>query len=139
MSVLQSVPMAHDLPPFWDGVPVEWSDWSNGRTTLAYHATAAELACDKCGAVDENQVTKGKRPPPEGATFEGRAFVKRTKSGRAYGITTKVDAWPVYDLAAFRCRHCGHDRVLDERTGETWDLDPDDYQDNGSWPTDTLF
>lgn len=38
-------------------------------------------------------------------------------------------------LLAFRCA-CGRDEVRDERTGETWVLDPSDYGTAGSTHTD---
>lgn len=53
----------HDLPPLWDGVPVDWREWSRINTTLIHHAEAEDLACDKCGAVDELDVTFGRRGP----------------------------------------------------------------------------
>lgn len=138
VSPLQLVPAVHDLPPAWDGVLVTWGEWSSGRSTLAHHVPADQLACDECGTVDEKTVNFGRRPPEPGATFKADRR-KRTRTGHIYSVTEEVPAWPVKDLFAFRCRHCGHDTISDERTGETWDLDASDYGDTGSWPTETLF
>lgn len=127
----------HDLPPSWDGVPVEWSGWSTHRTSLAYHATPDQLACRKCGSVDESLINWGKRPPAA-ATYPGTR-TKTTRSGHRYEVAAEVPAWPVRDIWAARCRHCRHDVVTDERTGEVWDLDDEDYGPAGSTPSDVLF
>lgn len=110
----------YDLPPSWDGVPVTWGQWTKHRTTLAYHLPAEALACEQCGSVDERAVNWGTRPPAAEADNRGPFH-------------------PLRDLCALRCRHCGHDQVLDERTDETWDLGPEDYTAEGSTPIETLF
>lgn len=135
---LRPVPQPADMPPSWDGVPVKWSEWSEVRTTLALHAKPEQLACRECGAVDESLVCFGTRPPPEGAT-ELVPVQRRTRSGKPYQVVEVNPAWPVRDLWAYRCRHCGHDQVEDKRTGELWDLGPEDYTAEGSTPADTLF
>lgn len=53
----------HDLPPLWDGVPVDWREWSRIDSTLPLHVPAEDLACEKCGAVDEHDVAFGRRGP----------------------------------------------------------------------------
>lgn len=126
-----------DLPPFWDGEPVEWSEWSSLRTTLPLHLPADSFACDQCGAVDESLFCFGKRPPVEATVTTTRA--KTTRSGHEYSVVCEVPSWPVRDLFAARCRHCGHDVVTDLRTDERWDLDESDYTADGSRPADTLF
>lgn len=119
-----------DLPPYWDAVPVTWKGWQTGRTTLQLHLPASALACGECGCVDEPKVNMGIRPPA--APTVRVPVVKRTKSGRQYTRATDVESWPVADLAASRCRHCGHDIVTDQRTGQCWDLDDTDYEPKGS-------
>ncbi len=137
--MLKLVHDRRDLPPSWDGVLVEWSEWSEGRTTLIHHAPPESLACAECGTVDEPIISFGKRPPADGVTFTTDK-TRHTKSGRAYTWgTEEVPAWPVNDLIAARCRHCAHDVVTDRRTGERWDLDETDYGPDGSINTDTLF
>ena len=135
---LRGLPPVPDMPPKWDGVPVKWSEWSNVRTTLALHAKPETLACRECGTVDESMVCFGTRPPPEGAP-ELVPVQRRTRSGKPYQSVEFNPARPVRDLWAYRCRHCGHDQVEDKRTGELWDLGPEDYTAEGSTPTDTLF
>lgn len=127
-----------DLPPFWDGVPVTWDAWSDVRSTLILHVPAEAMACDQCGAVDENLIAWGLRPPAEATYMTTK--VKTLKSGRKYDRQVEVEAWPVRDIYAARCRHCGHDRVTDTRTDEVWDLDETDYVPEGSYEhNDTLF
>ena len=103
-----------DLPISWDGEPVIWSEWDKGRTTLTLHLPVDQVACDQCGALDDRDTSTG----------------------------TRVTGWakrPSRDLHASRCRHCGHDTVLDLRTDECWDLEPEDYMPDGSQPPTTLF
>ena len=127
----------HDLPVSWDGEPVTWHGWSDARSTLILHVPAEQMACDQCGAVDESLINWGTRPPEHPA--ETRYVQKRLKSGRTYESLQEAPTYPVRDIWAARCRHCGHDTVHDERTNETWDLDAEDYADHGSTPPDTLF
>lgn len=51
----------YDLPPLWDGVPVEWGEWRRYDTTLVLHADVEDLACDQCGALGESDLAFGKR------------------------------------------------------------------------------
>ena len=130
---------AHDLPVSWDGVPVTWRPWSDARSTLAYHASDEELACEQCGLIDEPITTSGLRPALDRAT-RAELRTRHTRSGHPYTVAVDVPTTPVYDLHTFRCRGCGHDTVLDDRTGELWDLEPDDYGPDGSTDTkDTLW
>jgi len=126
-----------DLPPFWDGAPVEWSEWSAGGTSLAWHIPADQLACPECGAVEEPAVCFGKRPPESPTVMSTRT--KTTRSGRKYAVPHEIKAWGVRDLIAARCRHCNHDVVTDLRTDERWDLDESDYTAEGSYPVGMLF
>lgn len=136
---LWGVPTTNDLPPKWDGVPVTWGEWIDTRSSLDWHLPVTELACGQCGGLSGRMVCLGIRPPAEGATMTAERE-KRTKSGYIYTATVEVPAWPIIDLHAFRCRDCGHDTVHDERTDEHWDLDPDDYGDEGSTENkETLF
>lgn len=138
MIPLAPVPQPQDLPPRWDGEPVTWTPWADHRTTLALHAKPEQLACHKCGTVDESLVCFGTRPPPPG-DMETVPLRRHTRSGHPYESLRQVPARPVRDLTAYRCRHCSHDQVQDRRTGELWDLGPEDYGPQGSTPIDTLF
>ena len=50
-----------DLPPLWDGVPIEWGEWKRHDSTLVLHLPVDQIACDKCGALDESDVAFGRR------------------------------------------------------------------------------
>lgn len=129
---LTLLPRVHDLPPRWDGRTVEWGPWQQVRTSLPFHVPLDQQACTTCGLIDEPLTAGGKVLPLPGETFEW-PDVRTLPSGRTYTRGTKrVPAWPVLCLVAFRCPGCGADRVHDERTGETWDLDASDYGDAGS-------
>lgn len=138
MSRLTLVHSRHDLPPFWDGVPVTWAPWSDHRSTLTLHVPADQMACDKCGAVDESLISWGTRPAPKGETITINQ-TKKTRSGRKYAVAAEVPSWPIADIYAARCRHCGQDFVTDTRTDERWDLDESDYTPQGSYPADSLW
>jgi hypothetical protein len=119
---------AHDLPPLWDGRPVQWSDWTDeaglaGRTTLVFHVPADHWACTGCGWIRDSEL---------------RAVGTLLPGG---GVT---DMWPHVRLVVRRCPGCHLDEVTDIDTGEVWDLEDTDYTDAGSWPDDiptqgTLF
>lgn len=112
---LWGIPAQHDLPPSWDGVPVTWGEWGTSDSSLAYHLPLDQLACTMCGSLAGVRINWGTRYDDE----EGRQ---------------------IRNLWVARCEDCGHDTVHDEGTDETWDLDPDDYGDEGSTETkDTLF
>ncbi|WP_102158706.1 hypothetical protein [Zhihengliuella halotolerans] len=133
---LHAQPSRRELPPKWDGVPVRWGRWSAHRTTLPLHSKPNDLVCHECGAVDERMINFGTRPPAPGAMFT----VPRYRPGRKIGVVGRVPAWAVRDLIAFRCRHCRHDQVHDQRTGDVWDLDGSDYGPEGSTESrDTLW
>ena len=127
----------NDLPPAWDGVPITWHGWTAHRSTLPLHVPADALCCRKCGAVGENLINWGTRPPAEPTWIIDKELT--TKSGHRYRAPREVQSWPVRDIYAARCRHCRHDVVTDERTGEVWDLDESDYGPDGSTEKDTLF
>ncbi|UYM26626.1 hypothetical protein SEA_BAUER_77 [Arthrobacter phage Bauer] len=133
---LRLVHSRYDLPPSWDGLKVAWDAWSDVRTTLPLHLPAEDMACDKCGTVDEFLIAWGLRDPAEPTCTTTRT--KTTRSGRKYDVQVEVPARPMRDIYAARCRHCSHDIVTDTRTNERWDLDETDYGPEGS-TSDTLF
>jgi len=105
---------AHDLPPAWDGLPVEWRGWGATPTTLGYHLPLDAIACRRCGSLDEQLHNVGvvDLGPSDDAEDSGR-YIR---------------------LLAFRCPDCRHDQVLDQDDDELWDLDESDYGDDGSVP-----
>lgn len=96
----------HDLPPAWDGEPVQWRGWQETQTSMRFHALDG---CEKCGVVNEPSSNIGRRPNVE-------------------GIEWMNGGW----LVAYRCPDCGHDTVHDQRDDTYWDLTPEDYLDDGS-------
>jgi hypothetical protein len=126
---------AHDLPPSWDGLRVDWSPWEvSGHSSLVFHAPADQFACTGCGWIPDTQLRATGRVHAEpGATFSVYPHARARRK-------TKVPAWPIARLVASRCTGCGLDQVTDVETGEVWDLDECDYTDAGSWPeVDALF
>jgi len=112
---LWGMPAQNDLPPSWDGAPVEWWGWGSTDSSLAYHLPLDQLACTLCGSLAGARINWGSRHDPA----EGRQ---------------------IRNIWAARCEDCGHDQVHDTLTKETWDLDPDDYGPDGSTETkETLF
>lgn len=100
---------AHDLPPRWDDMRVEWEPWqAETFTTAVFHLPLKDLACRACGNLGQRQTTRGRFPDDE---LHGH----------------------VVRLWAYRC-DCGLDQVLDglDADGQMWDLDDTDYGDEGS-------
>ena len=97
------------LPAYWDGMPVEWGDLAVTRGSLDLHLPPK---CDACGSTTA--------PYRAGGTLTLGAD---KRSGR-----------PLRRLALYaqRCRVCQHDVIYDERTGQSWDLGPEDYGPQGS-------
>jgi hypothetical protein len=54
-----SLTRLHDLPPSWDGQPVEWSGWEAYTTTAELHLPLDQLACKACGSLGREAVTIG--------------------------------------------------------------------------------
>lgn len=94
------------LPISWDGDPVEWGPWE---------PTVPILICDR---------SRRRRAWDSICAGCGRSSIAAPMCwGKRRGIR---------DLVAFRCTGCGHDSVLDRRTGEAWELGPEDYGLAGS-------
>lgn len=101
----------HDLPPKWDGAATSWGDWDEMGTVLC--SKVKREPCDRCGSTTQPRVAVG--------------FTIPTRSGPVVHLHERR-------LHAFRCPGCLHDTVWDMSTGEWWDLDPTDYDDEGSNP-----
>lgn len=119
-------PRTHDLPPRWDGLPVQWGAWSStGEVFMCPPRRVRSESCDRCGSTDARMINVGRvwTDPDTAPPAIGRARLRRGRH-------------PVGVLSAFRCPGCGHDSVLDPN-GQLWDLDDTDYTDDGSWNVNT--
>lgn len=120
MSQLQLDLRAHDLPPRWDGHPVEWENWA--PELVVTHLDRDP--CAQCGS-KERLRTRGIR------SIRHDDNVIRFRRGRP---TRPRDLRAV--LCVTRCVGCRLDVVFDPWTGQWWDLDGSDYQDAGSHAED---
>lgn len=130
MSALRALPTRHDLPPRWDGRAVEWQPWARPVSTIRFHHKPD--ACD-CGSTKQPLVTAGLRDPEPGTTVPTERVKRSPRTGRTWLVPgPEVPAWPALTLRAIRCVDCHVDIVVDEETGDTWELDASDYGDAGS-------
>lgn len=114
-------PRRHDLPPRWDGLPVEWRDWNTPGATFLCPPPRHDRRCDTC------------RSTAEPRTAVGRIYTDPTTAPRAIGRAHLENGRHLIGvLTACRCPDCGHDTVTDP-AGRVWDLDPTDYGDDGSY------
>lgn len=114
-------PRQHDLPPRWDGLPVEWGEWSDAVGMFICPPPRKPDSCPHCGWTTPPLMATGRiwTDPTTAPPAIGRARLNRGR--HLVGI-----------LTVFRCVGCTRDQVLDS-DGATWDLDPTDYTDDGSW------
>lgn len=120
---LELWPREHDLPPRWDGLPIEWDQWREPPTVFLCPPPRQPEHCDHCGSTAPQSMSIG-RIWTDPATAPPAISRARMRRGRhLVGIIT-----------AFRCDDCTHDTVLDP-SGVLWDLDITDYSDEGSWDT----
>lgn len=99
------------LPVKWDGLPVTWRPWE---------PWARVFICDR---------SRRKPAPPERCPSCGDLWMPASATGL---MRRPGDRWDIASLVAWRCTTCGHDQVFDRHTGESWDLEPDDYGPDGS-------
>lgn len=116
-TVLPLWPRQHDLPPRWDGMPVEWGNWTDTDDIFICPPPKPEK-CEHC---------RSTRPPLMnlGRIWTDPATTPAIGGGRQI----------VANLAALRCPDCRRDHVLLLAHGEwqAWNLDETDYTDDGSW------
>lgn len=106
-----SGPRTHDMPPRWDGKPVQWRPWSD---------VGSVFVCSR---------GPGSRKPEPSCPC-GAFGVVQMCSGLIDGTVA---------LSATRCAACGTDTVVElgddwpATSGPVWTLDwPEDYGDAGS-------
>lgn len=105
----------HDLPPKWDGWPVEWEGWGWFDGFICFRSKGAgpsPTVCHKCGHVGDQPMNRGRarEPYPWRGRYQGGQM-----------------------LIAFRCARCRHDTVTTDVHGQqVWDLEPADYLTEGS-------
>ena len=111
MTDLFTATRPHDLPPKWDGFTVEWGAWEN--TPNVFICPPIKNAGCECGSTAKLTQNSGS------VTITGIPRIgRRTNAHRRF-------------LYVYRCPDCLRDSVWD---GTGWfDLDPDDYSDEGSW------
>jgi hypothetical protein len=114
-------PREHDLPPRWDGLTLEWGDWSDTADVIICPPPRHPERCDHCGTTAAC------------LTNIGRIWTDETSAPAAIGrARLRGDRHLVGLITAFRCPGCRHDSVVDP-DGQQWDLDDTDYTDDGSW------
>lgn len=118
---LELWPRQHDLPPRWDGLPVEWGEWSDAADVYICPPPRKRSRCCRCGSCCKPRMSLG-RGLTELESVSGSVPARLVNGER-------VEA----HLAVFRCPECEHDYVLDFANDEAWDLDPTDYTDSGSY------
>lgn len=113
-------PREHDLPPRWDGLPVQWGEWDDTGGAFICPPPTPD-PCQQCGSTRPQLFNIGRiwttpdtRPPTIGGPPRG-------DTRHLIGI-----------ISAFRCPACGHDSVTDHK-GSQWNLDQTDYTEDGSW------
>lgn len=101
--------VVRSLPAKWDGLPVEWGDLQLTGGSLDLHLPPV---CGECGST--------------AAPWRAGGVLTLGISPRTGNPQRRIA------LYAQRCRECLHDVVYDERTGQSWDLGPEDYGPDGS-------
>lgn len=113
----------HDLPPFWDGHAVLWSEWEPQLEVLAGGHFRPE-PCSRCRSTARRHHARGFLAHRRSTTHDQLAGIILGPRPELLGYIT---------LHAFRCPDCSHDQVLDSLIGgRWWDLEPDDYGARGS-------
>ena len=115
----------HDLPPKWDGNAVLWSEWGENpfRHAFICPPPRERRVCPRCGSIEDPVYARGM------VAQKRSTDVDRIRRYKAIGRPGEVAPWRLF---AFRCVDCRHDQVYDMHKSEWWDLDPNDYGDDGS-------
>lgn len=122
------------LPVAWDGRPLTWGPWSVSPLVFICDRSKrkhglSHPSCSACGSIRPALTAVALRSPIAGDVEPGE-YLRRHRTGRPVYAQEPMPAYR--DLHVARCRDCGHDSVVDLRSGEVWDLDPSDYGPEGS-------
>ena len=113
-----------DLPPRWDGLPVEWD--------ASWEALTARLNICKI----DPQGSRSLLDDPEFlGVCPGCGMAEKT-STKAGHIAYRMGKQTRYRrLNAYRCIRCGHDEIVELTPNgpQCWDLDETDYTEQGSY------
>lgn len=122
------------LPVSWDGRALQWGSWE--QTSLVFLCDRSKRKnglthpeCSACGSIRPALRAVALRSPLPTDTIDGD-YLRTHRNGRPVYAQEPAPAYR--DLIAHRCLDCGHDSVVDMRTGEAWDLDETDYGPEGS-------
>lgn len=120
MTDLLTLSRDHDLPPKWDGHPVEWEGWRDSIDVFICPPPRDREPCEACGCIGKPVMNSGTVTVhwPDSVTAIGRTRLRERVSRSR--------------LTVFRCTQCRHDTVLDHNTDQWWDLDYTDYGPDGS-------
>lgn len=110
----------HDLPPKWDGHPVEWEGWRHLDSPIICPPPKDLGTCARCGSLTPLLHNVGMRR----IAYDDNVI--------RVGVARQLPRETKAALTALRCPDCLHDTVVDLWLGEVWDLDPTDYGDQGS-------
>lgn len=130
---LPPAPRDHDLPPRWDGHPVEWRPWQPGYTTTYEWHAKQPTVCGHCASTSKPSTAHGVVYAPETGLIQFRprgGYPHHLGQAKA---AAHARGAPVRWLTAFRCPDCRTDRIHDQTTNELWDLDDSDYTNEGSY------
>lgn len=110
----------HDLPPKWDGHPVEWDGWQQQGQVFICPPPKDRGVCGQCGSLAPRLHNRGVR------RIAYDANVVQVGEAKLQPRETRAS------LSALRCPDCRHDTVVDLWVDEVWDLDITDYGNQGS-------
>lgn len=114
-------PRTHDLPPRWDGLPIDWGDWAPTSWVQICPPPTTGRGCVRCASTAPPLAAHGRLYTDPVTAPPAIAMGRRHRGRHLIGV-----------LTALRCPNCAHDVIVDPK-GRSWDLDPTDYGDDGSF------
>ena len=123
------------LPVAWDGRAIRWREWREVGPVFMCDRSKRKYGlkigpeCSSCGTVGRAFSAVGVVDPMPGDVEQGE-YLRTHRNGEP--VFAQEPAPARAELTLHRCPSCGHDQVFDSRTGEAWDLGPEDYGPAGS-------